>query len=66
MIATKAQALLDELFSQRDKLTRFKFNAILRGETDIASCPECVEQKKKFDELYRRAVKGSNQEHSTC
>jgi hypothetical protein len=65
MIATKAQALLDELFSQRDKLTRFKFKAILRGETDIANCPECVEQKK-FDELYRRVVEGLNQEHSTC
>jgi hypothetical protein len=50
--------LLDELLSERDELTRLKFNAILRGETDIADCPECVEQKKKCDELYRRVVEG--------
>jgi hypothetical protein len=53
-----AQALLDELLSEPDELTRLKFNAILRGETDIANCPECVEQKKRCDELYQRAVEG--------
>jgi hypothetical protein len=56
MIAMKAQALLDELLSERDELTRLNFNAMLRGETDIANGPECVEQKKKCNELYRRVV----------
>jgi hypothetical protein len=33
-----AKELLDELLSERDELTRLNFNAILRGETDIAIC----------------------------
>ena len=37
--------LLDELLDDRDDLARLKINAILRGETDIDDCPECVEQK---------------------
>jgi hypothetical protein len=52
------EQLLDELLDERDELARLKINAILRGETDIANCPECVEQKKKCDELYRRVVEG--------
>ena len=53
METTDDQALLDELFDERDELARLKINAILQGETDI---DECLEQKKKCDEFYRKVV----------
>ena len=56
--------LLDELLIERDELARRTFNAILRGETTINDCPECLRQKRKCDKLYQRVVKGLKQERT--
>lgn len=56
-MTTKAKvALLRKLIDERDELTRLKFNAILRGETQIDECPECLRAQARWERLYERFV----------
>jgi hypothetical protein len=50
------KSLLDRLLDAREELTRLSFNAILRGETTIEDCPQCVAARKTFNKLYERFV----------
>ncbi len=56
-MTTKAKiALLKKLIDEYHELTRLKFNAILRGETLIADCPECLRAQARWERLYERFV----------
>jgi hypothetical protein len=56
-MSTKAKlALLKKLIDERDKLVLHKLNAILRGETHIADCPECVTAEARWERLYQQFV----------
>jgi hypothetical protein len=49
--------LLKKLIDERDELVRLEFNAILRGETQIADCPECLRAQSRWERLYEKFVK---------
>jgi hypothetical protein len=56
-MTTKAKlALLKKLIDERDELVRLEFNAILRGETQITDCPECLRAQSRWERLYERFV----------